>query len=175
MVAINFSLTNPGLLIFLIYLPIILLLIDKNFRKRFSKVHSTKLGILLEVAVGILYFLMIVYAATLKFNNLSVFTIGIFIYLIGLIITLLGYHTFFISKPGIIKKFPYNISRNPTYFFGFIAILGIAITTSSTILFLLLLIQFTLTYKIILQEEEFLLRKFKKQYQDYSKTVRRYI
>jgi len=172
---INLSLANPGLLIFLIYLPIILLAVDKKFRKKFFKVNSLGKDVLLDAVVGVIYFIIIIYAATLIFDKLIPFVIGIIIYKAGLAITFFGYHTFFTSKPGIIKKFPYNFSRNSTYFFSFIAILGIAIATTSIVLFLLLAIQFILTHKIILKEEEYLEKEFGKAYKDYSKTVRRYI
>jgi len=85
----------------------------------------------------------------------------------------MGYHTFFTSEK-IIQKFPYNFSRNPTYFFGLVAILGITIATKSLVLLILLAAQFWLTHKVILQEEEFLTKRYKNQFKKYAKKVSRY-
>tara|TARA_Y100000310_G_scaffold263392_1_gene273585 strand:+ start:1131 stop:1673 length:543 start_codon:yes stop_codon:yes gene_type:complete len=173
---INLTLANPGLLIFLIFLPVILLSIDRNFRKRFFKVHTTKSQILLDALIGAMYFIIIFYAATLEISkSFTIFFLGAVVYKIGIGITFWGYDVFFKNKPNIIKKGPYKFSRNPTYFFTFIAILGIAIITTSKILLLLVFIQFALTHQIILQEEKYLLKNFKKQYKDYSDQVPRYI
>lgn len=168
----------PAALIILIYLPILLFAISsKQFKQKFMKVHSiTKKQYLTETSVGLIYFFLIAASLfTTITTNTTILSLGLTIYTISLMLTYAGYITFNRTpKNKLITKFPYNISRNPTYFFGLTAVLGITIITMSTHLILLLLIQFILTHKIVLTEEEYLAKKYKKQYANYAKKVRRY-
>jgi protein-S-isoprenylcysteine O-methyltransferase Ste14 len=168
----------PPILIILIYLPIILFaIISKQFKQKFMKVHSTnKKEYTIEATVGTIYFLIIITSlyTTIPTNQIQIAT-GISIYLVSLIITYTGYLAFQNTKPNqLTQKWPYSFSRNPTYFFGLTAILGIAILTMSTILLLLVIIQFILTHQIILTEEKDLAKKYKTQYKTYMKKVGRY-
>lgn len=169
----------PTALIILIYLPIFIFAIfSKKFKQNFMKVHSeTKKQYFIEIFIGIIYFLIIITSlyTTTSTNNLNLIS-GLVIYIISITITYIGYITFNRTpKNKLTINFPYNFSRNPTYFFGFTAILGVTILTTSITLLILLLIQFILTHRIILTEEEYLAKKYKKEYKTYTKKVRRYI
>jgi protein-S-isoprenylcysteine O-methyltransferase Ste14 len=167
------------LLIISIYLPIfILAFTSKPFKKKFMKVHSKNNNQqLIEVLIGLLYFLVILSSvfSAISYKRLHLL-MGALLYIIGLIIAFLGYVSFDQTpKDQLAKNFPYNISRNPTYFYGFIAILGIAVLTTSMPIFVLLIIQFILTDKVIKYEEEYCAKKYKKEYAIYKKKVGRYI
>jgi protein-S-isoprenylcysteine O-methyltransferase Ste14 len=164
-----------GILTLMIYLPIFIFMLKKNFRKKFNKIHSIKktdFGI--ELTVGVLYFLIILLSFFLKIKIGYIFTIGVAVYFLGLIMTCRGYNLF-LKKKGLITKDIFAISRNPTYFFGFVSILGIALMTKSLEIFSMLILTFFLTHKIILNEEKYLSSKFGKKYFEYKKKVNRYL
>lgn len=162
----------------MIYLPIFIFsFFSKDFKDRFMKINSnSKKSLIVETIVGINYFLMIFLTLYLSISFRGVLSyLGLIIYFLGLALCYAGYFRFYIEKDSLIKGFPYNISRNPTYFFGFVAVLGIVMLTSSGLLFSLLIIQFLLTHIIISNEEKYCHDKYKKEYLEYSQRVRRYI
>ena len=165
-----------GLLVLLIYLPIFLLSFKKEFQLRFSKINSLKkLDLILEGIAGILYFLIIsINFITPPSKNILVLIIGLTIYFIGLILTYIGYFTFYKNK-GLITKGIYNYSRNPTYFFAFISLFGIIIMAKSIYQILLLIFLVLITHKIILNEEKYLENKYKNKYLRYKFKTKRYI
>lgn len=168
-----------ALLIICIYLPIIVYkFLSKDWQNRFMKVHAkTKQQHLNELIAGTLYASIIVFATFEPFTtNQTLFLVGTCVYFIGLIITYSGYYTFFNApKNKVIKQWPFSISRNPTYFFGFIAIVGVALITKNNLLILLVLAQFMVTHNIILLEEAYCIQTYKKEYERYCKKVRRYL
>ncbi len=173
----TYSLFLPTLIV-LIYLPIFLFAtLSNQFKQKFMKVHSKDFKqYAIESLAGIIYFVIIIVSAytTISTNNTNII-LGLLIYITSIEMTYIGYLSFIKThKNKLTKNFPYNISRNPTYFFGLTAILGIAILTMSNTLIVLLLIQFALTHKIILNEEKYLEKKYKKEYGNYKKKVRRY-
>ncbi|MFA5484881.1 MAG: isoprenylcysteine carboxylmethyltransferase family protein [Candidatus Pacearchaeota archaeon] len=165
-----------GFLALLIYLPILLLSIKKDFRLRFSKINSIKkVDLILEAIAGILYFLIILinFIIVPSQSVLHLIT-GLIIYFVGLILTYLGYFKFYKSKE-LITTGIYRYSRNPTYFFGFISLIGIITMTQSFYQVPLLVFLILITHKIILNEEKFLEKKYKKEYLNYKSKIRRYI
>ena len=169
----------PATLIILIYLPIfILATTSKQFKQKFMKVHSKdKKQYIIETLAGVIYFLIIISSLYTKTSTNQIqIAIGISIYIVSLTITYLGYISFKkTNKNKLTTKWPYSFSRNPTYFFGLTSILGIAILTTSTIIILLLIIQFILTHQIILSEERYLTKTHKTKYNTYTKKVGRYL
>ncbi len=164
-----------GILVFFIFIPIFFLSINKSFKSKFSEVNSVGFDLIYEFLIGLIYFLIIFIASFLNFtNNLFLLSLGILIYIIGVSFTYVGYYNFFKSKKSLIDYGLYKFSRNPTYLFTFLSILGIVIVSDSLELFLLLVIQIVLTHKIVLNEEKFLEKKFGKRYLLYKKEVRRY-
>jgi protein-S-isoprenylcysteine O-methyltransferase Ste14 len=164
-----------GLLSLIIYLPIFLFMFKKDFRKRFSKINSkTSVDFLIEITTGILYFLVILYAFMEPIKIGWTALVGVLFYSVGLILTYRGYYIFYNEK-GLITTDVFAISRNPTYFFGFVAIFGIVMMTNSLIILGLHILLFFLTDKIIINEEKYLIRKYKEQYLRYRKKVRKWI
>ena len=86
--------------------------------------------------------------------------------------------TLFISgykTTNLITVGPYSISRNPLYFFSFIAIIGIAVETEMITIVLLVLICFAIFYPVvILKEEKLLLQLHGKDFEKYCKRVPRF-
>lgn len=75
----------------------------------------------------------------------------------------------------LLTTFPFNISRNPIYVGFAVGALGWAILNHSLfVLISLLILLFFFDQKIKL-EESFLTKKFKDEYLDYAKKVRRYL
>ena len=153
----------------------IFLSLNKKSKDKFFQINSKGHYLIFEILSGIIYFL-IFSVALFSQNNISLLfrIIGLIVYFSGLILTFIGYHIFTKEK-DLIQKFPFNFSRNPTYFFSFVSIFGIVLFTNSLILFSMLIIQFISTYIIILREEEFLEKRYGKEYLDYKSKVKRYI
>ncbi len=151
-------------------------MLRKDFRERFNKINSkNKVDIVVEITVGLLYFLIIAlsFMSQIKVENF-IFVFGCSFYMIGLILTYRGYYFFYVEK-GLITKDVFSFSRNPTYFFGFIALFGMVLLTQSWIILIILVIISILTHKIILNEEKYLLKEYGKKYLVYFNNVRRYI
>ncbi|MBI3440406.1 MAG: isoprenylcysteine carboxylmethyltransferase family protein [Proteobacteria bacterium] len=69
---------------------------------------------------------------------------------------------------------PYSICRNPLYLFSLLGAAGIGLVTTSLIISAVMIFGFLLIYiSLIKREEEFLAKKFGKEFQDYSARVPR--
>ena len=159
----------------LIYIPMFYLYFNKKSRDKFFKLNSKGIFVLVEIFSGLLYAFIILFTLFLgKDSSFFLQIIGSIVYLISLILTYIGYFKF-VDKQDLIERFPFNLSRNPTYFFSFIAIFGIVLFSGSVILFVLLALQFILTHIIILNEEKYLERQYDRKYQEYKQKVKRYI
>ncbi|MFA5061379.1 MAG: methyltransferase [Candidatus Pacearchaeota archaeon] len=164
-----------GILTLLIYLPILIFIVRKDFRGRFSNVVSKKISdILREVFIGILYFLIIFFSFFEEIHLGFLAFVGILFYSLGIVFTYYGYYLFFKEK-GLIKKKVFSISRNPTYFFGYVAVFGVILVTRSLLILVLHILLIFLTDKTIKNEEKYLMRVYKKEYREYAKKVRRYL
>jgi protein-S-isoprenylcysteine O-methyltransferase Ste14 len=165
-------------LVLIIYFPIFILgFFYKDFRLKFMRVHSKNFfQILIEVLVGLNYFLIMYFAFFSEFSSdLFVLSIGGFFYLIFVFLTFFGYYSFLKTKrDSFTKRFPYNISRNPTYFFGLLGVFSVSFMVLSLSLLVMVLIQFVLTHMIILNEEIYCAKRYD-DYLEYKKRVRRYI
>lgn len=164
-----------GLLTLLIYLPILIFIFKKDFRENFSRIVSKKTGDLIgEFVVGVLYFL-IIFLSFFEETHLGwTAFVGVLFYLVGIIFTYYGYYLFF-KEEGLIRRGVFLLSRNPTYFFGFVAIFGIVLMTRSWVVGILLVINVLLTHRIILNEEGYLRKVYRKEYETYVRKVRRYL
>lgn len=172
MYPINFV---PGVLTFLIYLPILIFIFKKDFRKKFSNVVSRKKkDVFREILVGVLYFLIIFFSFFEEINLGFLAFVGGILYLIGLVLTYWGYYLFH-REEGLIQRGVFSISRNPTYFFGYIAVFGIILMTGSLLILVFHVILVFLTDSIIRNEEKYLMRLYRKKYNEYAKKVRRYL
>jgi len=77
---------------------------------------------------------------------------------------------------NLVTQGPYSIVRNPLYFFSFIGVAGIAITSGNITSFVLLVAMFILYYLPTILDEEKTLERFHKENLDtYLATVPRFI
>jgi len=105
------------------------------------------------------------------------FYIGFVIYLVCIIIGLLGVHNFATTpKDKPVTKGVYRISRHPMYFFGFLAFIGIGITSASW-LYLILAAAYIVFSNIseIRVEERVCLNKYGDAYREYMNRTPRWI
>lgn len=79
------------------------------------------------------------------------------------------------DETGLNKSGIYGISRNPIYVSYFICFLGMALLTRSWLLFGFTAVFQIAAHWIILSEERWCLEKFGTAYEQYMKSVRRYI
>ena len=79
------------------------------------------------------------------------------------------------DETGLNKRGIYGISRNPMYVSYFICFLGMALLTRSWLLFGFVAVFQVASHWIILSEERWCLEKFGTAYEQYMKSVRRYI
>ena len=68
----------------------------------------------------------------------------------------------------------YKISRNPMYFFSFLIVTGIALMSSSWVLFFIMLVYGLITHQIIKSEEYYCLKTYSLVYREYMKKTARY-
>jgi len=168
-----------ALLGFLVYFPIFLLsLISERFKGKFMMIHAhTKKDYALEAIVGINYFVIIASLLITSFTASNVvLIIGTAIYSFSFFITLSGYFAFYrTQKNAMVRKWPFSFSRNPTYFYGLVALLGLSIITSSLITTILVLMQFVFTHQIVIKEEKYCEERYKQEYTSYKQKVPRYL
>jgi|APSaa5957512622_1039677.scaffolds.fasta_scaffold135069_2 protein-S-isoprenylcysteine O-methyltransferase Ste14 len=174
----QFILKNPAILVILIYLPqLILMFTSKRFSKNFNNtISNSKKDYLLEILTGLILAGILIYGYFSFLTNEKVYLVlGGGIYLFGIVLTYLGYFQFLFSEKYFVQEGVFRISRNPTYFFTSVAMMGICVLINSFILFLFVVLHFVFTHFIILKEEKYLERKFGKQYLNYKKMVARYL
>ncbi|MDE7429701.1 MAG: isoprenylcysteine carboxylmethyltransferase family protein [Lachnospiraceae bacterium] len=104
------------------------------------------------------------------------FYLGIFCYIAGLglcVITIVNFSA--PDENGLNINGIYRYSRNPMYVAYFICFLGMALLTQSLILLIMVVIFQISAHWIILAEERWCIEKFGAIYEEYMKSVRRYI
>jgi protein-S-isoprenylcysteine O-methyltransferase Ste14 len=80
------------------------------------------------------------------------------------------------SPPHLVTAGPYQISRNPMYISAFFAWIGWAIFYGSPLVFIALLLLWSIfSFRVIPQEERQLESLFGEDYLDYQRSVRRWI
>ena len=165
---------NPAILVILIYLPqLILMFFSKHFSNNFNNtISNSKKDFFLEVFTGIVLGGILIYAYFSEISGNLI--LGFLVYFIGLILTYVGYFQFLFSKKKLVKNGIYSISRNPTYLFTTLSLIGICALINSLILTLIVIVHFILTHQVILKEEKYLEKKFGNDYLEYKKRVRRY-
>jgi len=166
-------------MIWQIIIPILLTFIVKE--KTTLKKLSTSVPMKFEKTSNILSMVILIVALIysiflpLKFNTIW-FYIGLLIYLFGLILQLAVLYTFRKAKPdGPFTTGPYRYSRHPLYFGLFLMIISISIMSLS---WLFLLIVIILVIPLLLNasaEEQYCLKTYGKEYQEYMERTPRWI
>ena len=106
----------------------------------------------------------------------AMFLAGIVLAAIGMVgrIWCLVYSSGYKSSE-LVTQGPYSVCRNPLYFFSFIGLIGIGLSTETFTLTLFLVAFFALVYPaVIAGEEEFLRGKFGDAYAEYCRRVPRF-
>jgi len=131
----------------------------------------SKILMMTPIIIGVIYSIFL----PLKFNTIW-FYIGLLIFLFGLILQLTALYTFRKAKPdGPFTTGPYRFSRHPLYFGLFLMIISISIMSLS---WLFLLIVIILVIPLLLNasaEEQYCLKTYGKEYQDYMERTPRWI
>ena len=113
---------------------------------------------------------------TVKPKLSPLFLVGLICYLLGLLLCLFTVKAFSSpDKSGLNTDGIYRFSRNPMYVSYFVCFLGIALLTSSTLLFGIIVLFQISGHFIILSEERWCREKFGAAYEEYYLRVRRYI
>lgn len=120
--------------------------------------------------------LIILYPLFLKIQmDHYTFLLGFTLYILGTVILAFSITAFAKPAPnGLNRKGIYRYSRNPMYVAYFLCFLGIAVITRSILLLLVVLTFQISAHWIILSEERWCLIKFKEDYAEYMRHVRRY-
>jgi len=110
----------------------------------------------------------------------SLFVIGLFLVGLGVLINGLAMKSFISSNDKLNTKGIYQFSRNPMYVGGIVLIIGLNVMGWSTSLMNILLLatsffMVAMFHYTILKEEQFLVKKYGKSYQQYLNNIPRYI
>ncbi len=104
------------------------------------------------------------------------FILGLVCYILGLCLCAASVAGFASpDREGLNTEGIYRFSRNPMYVSYFICFLGMALLTRSWLLFGVVAVFQISSHWIILSEERWCLEKFGTAYEQYMKSVRRYI
>jgi protein-S-isoprenylcysteine O-methyltransferase Ste14 len=129
------------------------------------------------IALNLAFFIPIIYSFFLPLKlNTYWFYIGLIIYLIGVIIaTDAFYH--YVKTPinNLVTKGIYKYSRNPMYLGMILIFTGIGIACLSWLFLLLTFIFLIVTHFLILSEEDYCLKVYKKEYKNYMNKTSRWI
>ncbi len=72
----------------------------------------------------------------------------------------------------LVTEGPYSMTRNPLYFFSFLGLLGVGMTTETITFPVIFAISFAISYPYVIRSEEQRLRKlFGEQYDEYARRV----
>ncbi|MFP4560480.1 MAG: methyltransferase family protein [Thiohalorhabdus sp.] len=142
--------------------------------------HSTRTRRRLSAGVAVLLILMALFTRSPLANEpwlvLGGAWIGLLLVVAGIFGRLLS--TLFIGgrkNKELVREGPYGITRNPLYFFSFLATLGLGLATANPILLVLLVAAFGLYYPgVLASEEEKLAQKHPEAFRRYREEVPRF-
>ncbi len=140
------------------------------------KKHSTFVEKLVHTSSQISWFGTIFLPVLLPIKtNSNAFIIGIIVFVIGIILTIISLHNY-ITTPlnEQVKKGIYRFSRNPIYAAYNILGFGIALLTGSWLIFILHIIEIITCHFEILDEEKYCINRYGNEYKEYMKKVPRY-
>ena len=127
-----------------------------------------------QISNIVLFLCLIVSSVKIDFSLLFYF--GVVFFMVGLLLCAISIVCFaFPNENGLNNNGIYKFSRNPMYVAYFICFLGMSLLTQSVLMFVTVLIFQISAHWIIISEERWCVEKFGKSYENYMKTVRRYI
>lgn len=150
---------------------------DKEVIKRLSVSIPMKFEKILNIQKMASIIIGVIYSIFLPLQlNTIWFYIGLLLFLFGLILQLTVLYTWRKAKPdGPFTTGPYRYSRHPLYFGLFLMIISISIMSLSW-LFLLIVIILAISLLITVPaEEQYCLKTYGKEYQDYMQRTPRWI
>lgn len=131
----------------------------------------------LSIAITVVFFIPIIYSVFLPLKLGTVwFYVGLFIYLLGVVIGTISAFNFFTTPlDKLVTKGVYRISRNPMYLSMFLIFVGTGIACFSWIFLLSAMVFVILSHILVNSEESFCLRKYGNAYREYMNTTSRWI
>lgn len=124
---------------------------------------------------NIILFLCLI-VSSVKIDYSLQFYFGLVFCMVGILLCAISVVCFaFPNDKGLNSNGIYKFSRNPMYLAYFVYFLGTAFLTQSLIMLVTVFIFQISAHWIIRSEERWCIAKFGKSYEDYIKTVRRYI
>ncbi len=154
-------------------------IIDEDVIKKAShpSIELTKSQKKLLVIIDCIFFIPIIYSIFLPLKLGTVwFYVGLFIYLLGVVIGTMAVYNFFttpLDKPVI--KGVYRLSRNPIYLSMFLIFVGTGIACVSWVFLLLAMVFIILLHILVNSEESFCLQKYGDTYREYMNTTYRWM
>ena len=138
-------------------------------RNRFERYTSTVANLVWLAAMGFSVFLPLVFGTVWFYSGLTVFIIGLIILLIAT--------SNFINTPAdaVITKGVYQISRHPMYLATFLICLGTGIASASSLFVIISVIMVYCFHREALLEERFCLEQYGVAYQQYLRSVPRWL
>lgn len=167
------------LLLFLMVRFGLLLIISKEAIRRAGyfapRQKSEKTAYYIYQMSNIVFFLYLI-VSPVKIDFSLLFYCGIVFFIIGLLLCAISVVYFaFPNDEGLNTNGIYQFSRNPMYVAYFVCFLGMSLLTQSLRMLVTVFIFQISAHWIIISEERWCVEKFGKHYEDYMKTVRRYI
>ena len=166
-------------MVWIIIFPIITNLIIK--KKEVSKTLRTSVPMKYEKTLNVISMVAVyvggVYSffLPLKINSIF-FYFGLLIFIIGFIIYIsIIYNIRYAKVNEPFTKGPYKYSRHPLYLALFLILISISIMSFSIVILIVLIICGIHQFLVIPAEEQFCLKRFGKDYQEYLKRTPRWI
>lgn len=167
------------LLIFLIVRFGLLFIIKKEAIQRagyFAPIQKFEKKAYYIYQVSSIALLIYVMVSSVKIDFSLQFYLGLSFFVAGILLCAISVVSFaFPNDEGLNINGIYKYSRNPMYMAYFVCVLGMSLLIQSFVMLVIVLIFQISAHWIIVSEERWCLEKFGKSYEDYMKTVRRYI
>lgn len=160
--------------IFYNILPYLLSLLRPIYRDILEKgtgpdIQLNKTEVIMAKIMFFVFIVPIVYSFFLPIKIFTIwFYIGLFIYLVGVVIGTMAMYDFYTTAvDDIVIKGIYRISRNPMYLGILLIYIGTGIASTSWVFLLFTIIFMILSHKLVIIEERFCLKKYGKKYHEY--------
>ena len=124
-----------------------------------------------------IFLIPIIYSFFLPIKLFTVwFYIGLFLYLIGVVIGTIAMYNFLVTAADkLVNVGIYRFSRNPMYLSMFLIFIGTGIACASWLFLILTTVFVISTYIIVIKEERFCLKEYGNTYREYMNKTSRWI